>query len=114
MRLGTQLSDEQRERQQARNQAETTAGQNHDLRQSKEYPPTGIRGQPRGALMHTWRDGGNMQREALAGIPIWSVALQVLAVLLLTAVWERPLGWALQGAVHLVLFTVFLFLAIVP
>ena len=36
-----------------------------------------------------------MHRKALAGIPIWSIALPVLSVLLLAAIWERPLGWVL-------------------
>jgi Ca2+:H+ antiporter len=31
----------------------------------------------------------------LAGVPAWSLAVPVLAVALLVAVWERPLGWAL-------------------
>lgn len=40
-----------------------------------------------------------MHRKALAGIPIWSIALPVLACVLLAAIWERPLGWVLLGIV---------------
>ena len=44
-----------------------------------------------------------MQRKALAGIPIWSIALPVAAVLLLAATWERPLDWVLLCVVVAVL-----------
>ena len=45
-----------------------------------------------------------MQRKALAGIPIWSIALPVAAVLLLAGVWDRPFGWALLAVVVATLF----------
>jgi len=40
-----------------------------------------------------------MHRKALAGIPIWSIALPVVSCLLLAAIWDRPLGWVLLSVV---------------
>ena len=44
-----------------------------------------------------------MQLKALAGIPIWSIALPVAAVLLLAGIWDRPLGWTLLAVVVIAL-----------
>lgn len=40
-----------------------------------------------------------MRKKALAGVPIWSIALPAAAVLLLAAIWDRPLGWTLVAVV---------------
>lgn len=52
--LGTQLSDEQRQRKNAGDQAETTSRQIQDLRLPEEYPPAPMGGQP-GAGEHRLR-----------------------------------------------------------
>ncbi len=40
-----------------------------------------------------------MRRRALAGVPIWSIALPVVACIVLAAIWERPLGLTLVSFV---------------
>jgi Ca2+:H+ antiporter len=39
----------------------------------------------------------------LAGVPAWSLAVPVIAIAVLAAVWARPLGWALALLVSVAL-----------
>src|ERR1700741_3943132 len=44
-----------------------------------------------------------MLTRRMLGLPAWAVAVPVTTVLLLVAVWERPLGWVLLAVVAVAL-----------